>query len=151
MVFVLLVLIALLFVLERFSQANPVRVMLGAGATPAQVAREQQALGYNRPIPVQYASYVWDIMHGNLQMSLRTRDSVASDLATFLPATIELAVAGMFVAFVVALTIGLAGAMRVRGERALRFTMVVGASTPSFLLAIVGLFVFCPRVGRCRT
>ena len=86
--------------------------------------------------------YVWDLLHGNLQTSLRTRQPVATDLRHALPATLELAVAAMLIASVLALFLGVASAARWRGAGLFRFILVAGGSMPAFLIAILGIVLF---------
>ena len=69
-------------------------------------------LGYDRPIIDQYFTYVGHAVHGNLSDSLRTRRPVSTDIATYLPATVELTVAGLVLAVVLGAILGLASAGR---------------------------------------
>jgi hypothetical protein len=90
MLVVLLVLSAAVFVLQQLTPTDPVHAMLGANSSKATIAAERHKLGYDRPLPVQYLRYVGDLLRGNLQMSLRTRRPVRTDLGAYLPATMEL-------------------------------------------------------------
>ena len=104
-----------------------------SAATPRQAAikAETHKLGYDRPIVVQYLRYVGDLVHGNLQMSLRTRRPVATDLRAYLPATLELAFFGLVLAAVLGGILGLVTAARFRGSGIFRLVMLAGASTPA--------------------
>jgi peptide/nickel transport system permease protein len=139
MVFILLALSAIVFLLQQLSNESPVHAYLGANASQAAIARESKILGYDRPIIDQYFHYVAGLLHGNLQLSLRTRRPVATDLGDFLPATIELTVFGLGLAMVLGTLLGLASAGRWRGAGAFRLLMISGASAPSFLLALLGI------------
>ena len=86
--------------------------------------------------------YVRDLLHGNLQISLRTRHPVTTDLRHDLPATLELAIAAMLIASVLALILGVASAARLRGSGVFRFMLVGGGSVPAFLLALLGILLF---------
>jgi peptide/nickel transport system permease protein len=79
-------------------------------------------------------------------MSLRTRRPVATDLRHFLPATIELAAFGLVLAGLIGGLLGMITAARFRGSGIFRFVMVAGASTPPFLLALVGILLFYHRL-----
>ena len=147
MIVVLLVLAFMVFCLQRYTPADPVRVKLGANAQPQIVAAERHRLGYDRPLPVQYFDYVKGLLHGDLQDSLRTRHPVTTDLGNTLPATLELTVFAMGIALVLALILGIASAARVRGAGLLRIVLVAGSSAPVFLLALVGLLLFYRRLG----
>jgi peptide/nickel transport system permease protein len=147
MVGVLLVLAFMIFILQRYTPADPVRVKLGANAQPAIVKAERHRLGYDDPLPVQYFNYVKGLLHGDLQDSLRTRHPVTTDLSNAIPATLELTIFALGIALTLALILGIASAARARGAGVLRIVMVAGASAPVFLLALLGLLLFYRRLG----
>jgi peptide/nickel transport system permease protein len=147
MILVLLVLAFMVFALQRYTPADPVRVKLGANAKPELVKAERHRLGYDKPLPVQYVNYVKGLLTGNLQDSLRTRHPVTTDLANDIPATLELTIFAMVIAIVLALVLGIASAARVRGSGALRVFLVAGASAPVFLLALLGILLFYRKLG----
>ena len=107
MVVIILLLTAIIFFLQRLSGINPVHAYLGANASRAAVAKESAILGYDKPILDQYFHYVAGLVHGNLEHSLRTRRPVATDLATYLPATVELTIAALGIAIVLGAALGL--------------------------------------------
>jgi peptide/nickel transport system permease protein len=144
---VVLVLALVMFVLQRVTPVDPVRAKLGSNASKAAVAAERKRLGYDKPLLVQYVDYLDDLVHGNLQESLRTRRPVMDDIGDYLPATIELAFFGLVFALVLGTALGLASAARFRGSGVLRVLMVGGASAPVFLLALLGLVVFYRNLG----
>ncbi|HUC04885.1 MAG TPA: ABC transporter permease [Acidimicrobiales bacterium] len=141
MVLIVLALTAIIFLLQKISHINPVHAYLGANASHAAIEKESAILGYNKPIIDQYFHYIGGLLHGNLGRSLRTRRPVATDLRAYLPATVELTLAALGIALVLGAVLGLASAGRWRGAGALRVLMIAGASTPAFLLALVGVLV----------
>ena len=142
MVVILLVLSAAVFLLQKLSHVDPVHAYLGANASRASIARESRILGYDKPIIDQYFHYVGGLFQGNLQESLRTRRPVATDLAAYLPATVELTLFGLGIALVLGGLLGVASAGKWRGSGVLRTVMVSGASAPSFLLGLLGILWF---------
>lgn len=142
MVGVLMALVGVMFLLQHYTPVNPIQAMLGAGASPQAVHRETVMLGYNKPLIVQYFNYLWGLLHGNFQTSLRTRDPVISDIASFAPATVELALGGIFIAVTMGLLLGIAMATGSRVGRALRYVVLSGACIPQFLAAQVAVIVF---------
>jgi len=156
MIGVLLVLAFMVFVLQRYTPADPVRVKLGANAQPQLVKAERHRLGYDKPLPVQYFDYVKGLLHGDLQDSLRTRHPVTTDLGNTLPATLELTTFALVIALILALILGIASAARVRGAGLLRVVLVAGSSAPVFLLALLGVLLFyrklhwLPNTGRTK-
>jgi peptide/nickel transport system permease protein len=147
MIGIVLVLVLVMFILQRVTPVDPVRAKLGSNASKEAVAAERQRLGYNDPLPVQYVNYVDDLLHGNLQESLRTRRPVMTDISDYLPATMELAFFGLMGALLMGGTLGIASAAKFRGSGAFRVVLIVGASAPVFLLALLGLVFFYRDLG----
>lgn len=140
LVVILVALSAIVFALEAVIPSDPVRVMVGASASRQAVAAERLKLGMDRPLPMQYLLFVGRALTGNLGESLHTHRPVTSDLAQFLPATIELAAAASLLALVLGTLLGLATAGG-RGTAA-RLLLLAGASAPPFLLALALVLVF---------
>jgi peptide/nickel transport system permease protein len=147
MVGVLLFLAAAVFILQHNTPTDPVHSFLGANASRAAIKAESHKLGYDRPILDQYVRYVGGMLHGDFEMSLRTRRPVATDLRHYLPATIELATFGLLLAGGLGAALGIVTAARFRGAGVFRFITLAGASTPPFLLALVGILLFYHRLG----
>ena len=153
MVFIIFALAAVMFLLQKLSRTSPVHAYLGANVSPQAIAKESKILGYDRPIPAQFLHYIWELLHGNFGESLRTRRPVRTDLATYLPATLELTVFGLFLAVVLGAFMGMASAARWRGSALLRLVMVAGSSAPTFLLALArdpALFQQAPLGAFCH-
>ncbi len=146
MVVILLVLSGSIFLLQKVSRTDPVHAYLGANASREAIARESKILGYDRPLVDQYLHYVRGVLTGNLGQSLRTRRPVSTDLADYLPATVELTVFGLGLAVILGGLLGLASAGKWRGSGVLRFVLVAGASAPAFLLALLGILFFFNRL-----
>lgn len=146
MVAVLLFLALVVFVLQRLTPTDPVHSYLGANASQAAIKVESHKLGYDRPLVVQYFRYIGGLTHGDFQTSLRTRRAVATDLGDYLPATLELAAFGLVVAAILGGILGLVTAAQFKRAGIFRFLTLAGASTPPFLLALVGILLFYHRL-----
>ncbi len=146
MVAILLVLSASIFILQKLSHTDPVHAYLGANASKQAISQERHVLGYDRPLIDQYFHYIKGLLTGDLGQSLRTRRPVATDIGSYLPATIELTLFGLFLAVLLGGLLGLASAGRWRGSGAFRLLLVSGASAPSFLLALLGILLFFNRL-----
>jgi peptide/nickel transport system permease protein len=142
----LLVLLAVLFILQHVSSSDPAAAYLGSKASPEQIAAVRQRLGLDDPLPEQYLRYIWNAAHGSLGTSLRTRNPVASDIGTFLPATVELVTFAFVVAALLGALFAFSGALRWPGGGLFRGILLVGASAPSFLLGLVGIVLFYSRL-----
>jgi peptide/nickel transport system permease protein len=146
--FVILVsLTAVLFGLQRISKTDPVHTMLGPGASPQAIAAERHKLGLDKPIASQFWHYLTGVLHGDFGTSYRTRRPVSTDLGTFLPATLELAMFGLLLALVLAGLLAVATTLRWPGAGLFRFVLLLGGSTPAFFLAIGGIIVFYKYLG----
>jgi peptide/nickel transport system permease protein len=142
LVAVLFGLAVIVFILQAVIPSDPVRAMVGASATPAAVAKERHKLGYDQPLPTQFVDYMDRLVHGNLEMSLRTRNPVLDDLRTFAPATLELALYAALLAGLMGVGLGLWLAGGGRMARGFRVVLIGGASVPTFLAGLVLILVF---------
>lgn len=146
-VVILLILSLVIFVLQHVSPGDPARAYVGANASPETVAAERQALGLNDPLLSQYARFLGGLFAGDLGRSLRTRQPVTADLATYLPATVELVVTAFVIALILAALYALSGALRWPGGSIGRGILLLLATAPPFLLALVGIMVFFGDLG----
>ena len=144
---ILLILSLVIFVLQHVSPGDPARAYVGANASTATVAAERQRLGFNDPFFTQYFRFLGGLFTGDLGRSLRTRQSVTSDLATYLPATVELVVTAFLIALILAALYALSGALRWPGASVGRGVLLLLATAPPFLLALVGIIVFFGQLG----
>ena len=120
MLIVLLALTAVMFLLQKVSPFDPVRLAVGPEASPAVVAAARKRLGYDDPIVVQYVHYIEHAVTGSLGTSLNTGDPVTSDISSALPASLELMLAAILIATPLALLIGVASAARWKGATVIR-------------------------------
>jgi peptide/nickel transport system permease protein len=144
---IVLALTAGMFVLQKVSPVDPVHAMLGAQASAGQILAERHRLGLDRPLLNQYLGYLGGLPRGDLGMSYRTRRPVSTDLASFVPATAELALYALVFALILATVLAIGSTLRWPGAGLLRLTLMAGASVPAFLLAIAGILIFYQRLG----
>ena len=144
---ILIALTGVMFLLQHISPMDPVKAQLGAQASAQAVAARREALGLNEPVLVQFWHYLTGAMTGDLGTSFRTRHGVASDLGTFFPATLELALYGLAFALVLAVLLAFSTTLKWRGAGILRAVLFTGSSAPMFLLGILGLIVFYKELG----
>ncbi|MGH3641894.1 MAG: ABC transporter permease [Mycobacterium sp.] len=146
-VLILLILSFVIFLLQSVAPGDPARAYVGANASPAMVAAERQRLGLNDPVFTQFVHFVGGLFAGDLGRSLRTRQAVTADIATYLPATVELVVAAFLVALVLGASYAMSGALRWPGASIGRGVLLLLAAAPPFLLALVGIIVFFGQLG----
>jgi peptide/nickel transport system permease protein len=145
----LLGLLVITFVVSRVIPADPVALVAGDTATPAQVEALRRQLGYDRPLPVQFVAYVAHLLRGDLGTSLYTTRPIAEDLASRLPATIELTLAAMVVSVALGIPLGVLSALWRNSvlDHALRVITVSGLAIASFWLGIMLQLLFAMRLG----
>src|SRR6185295_13464743 len=145
----LLGLLAVTFVISRVIPADPVALVAGETATPAQVDALRRQLGYDRPLPVQFVAYVGQLVRGDLGRSLYTTRPIADDLAARLPATIELTLVAMVASVLVGIPLGVCSALWRNSwlDHALRVVTVSGLAIASFWLGIMLQLLFAMRLG----
>jgi peptide/nickel transport system permease protein len=143
---ILLVLTFVIFLIQAVLPADPVAAQLGGGASRELIEEKRQELGYDQPILVQYVHYLGRILHGDLGTSLRTREPVASDIARFAPATMELALASSLLILALSLLLGMWSVLRSKGGETFRVSMIGAASAPTFFVAILLILLFYSRL-----
>ena len=139
--------VTLVFAIIRLLPGDPAAFMLGEGANAESIAALHAQLGLDRPVVPQFLGYLGGIFHGDLGSSYRTRRPVGSDLATYVPATAELALCGLVLALLLATLFAVATVLRWPGARVFLLLLLGGASAPAFLLAIAGILVFYRWLG----
>jgi len=146
---VLLGLSVLLFAWLRALPGDPARTLLGERATPAAIERITAAYGFDQPLPVQYVTYLGQLLHGDLGTSSRTGEPVLESFLQRFPATIELAVAALLVAVLLGIPLGYAAARRHGGalDSLLVGGSLLGTVIPVFFLAYLLKLVFAVQLG----
>jgi peptide/nickel transport system permease protein len=138
----LLVLVGLsvvIFLIARVVPGDPARMALGPTATPEMVADLQEKLGLNLPLVQQYGLFLAGLAQGELGRSLLTEQSVNADIAETFPATLELVLATILIAFVLGVPLGVAAARWKDGwpDTLVRAIAIVSAVMPSFFIALL--------------
>lgn len=132
------------FFLIHLVPGDPAAAMLGEGAAPADVAALKSALGLDRPVHLQYVSWVRGLLRGDLGRSILSRKEVAGELLRAFPATLGLALAAFAAGLLVAVPAGV-GAALTRGsalDQALRVLSLAGVSTPNYVSGPLLVLVF---------
>jgi ABC-type dipeptide/oligopeptide/nickel transport system permease component len=146
---VLLGVATLVFSLIHFIPGDPAQAMLGEGAAPEDVAQLRERLGLDRPLLVQYGSFLQGLARGDLGVSLRNDQPVTQQILERMPATAELALASMAVAVLIAIPLGIIAAVW-RGtaiDHSAMTLSLVGISVPNFWLGPLLAIVFAVELG----
>lgn len=144
------------FALLQLVPGDPVAVLLGDNATPEQIAHMRTQLGLDQPLLIQFTTYVGNLLHGDMGVSIFKNEPVFDLITSRLPATLELAFGAITVSVVLGIPLGVVAAMRqgtVIDLAALVFAQL-GVALTVFWLAILLMYVFAvqltwlPAIGR---
>jgi ABC-type dipeptide/oligopeptide/nickel transport system permease component len=146
---VLLGVATLVFSLIHFIPGDPAQAMLGETAAPEDVALLRARLGLDRPLLVQYGSFLQGLARGDLGVSLRNDQPVLQQIVERMPATAELAFAAMAVAVLIALPLGIIAAVwkGTAVDHGAMTLSLVGISVPNFWLGPLLAIVFAVELG----
>ena len=115
----------------------------GAGAvTQEDIDRMRHELGLDRPIHIQYGSWIWGILRGDLGTSIWYQTPVIDELKDKFAVTLELAIFGIAMAFVMAIPLGIISAVKQDAwpDYVSRFLSLVGIALPTFWLSILMVY-----------
>lgn len=137
------ILVTIVFFVMR-ATGDPISAAMGGRLTPEELQRRIHAAGYDRPLIVQYADYLGDLLHGDLGTTLTDNQPVSAILAHYGAATFELAFLALIVALIVGIGLGrLAARRRDRASDAgIRTFAILCYATPVFFLGLVLKLIF---------
>lgn len=141
---VLLGALVISFVILRVIPGDPAVMMLSDLATPDEIERVRNSLGVDQSIWVQFGIYVKQVATGDFGVSYRSQMPALGLVLAYLPATLQLAAAALFITIVVAIPLGAIAALR-RGswiDNMLSGFALIGQSVPVFWLGIMLILVF---------
>ena len=150
MIIVMILVATAVFVIFRLIPGNPAALLVGADATPAQLAAKEAELGLDQPILVQYVEWGLGVVQGDLGDAYGSGGvAVSSLLPGPLLRTLELATVSMILALLRAVPLGVLAAVRAGSwlDQLVRVFAVTGFSLPSFVFALFLLNVFAFRLG----
>lgn len=132
------------FVLVFMMPGDAARMYAGPRAPEETVERIREQWGLNDPLPVQYVRYLARALQGDLGRSTRDQRPVTVAVAERLPATLQLALAGLFVELVIGLPLGVLAATRPGSfwDNASTVGALIGISLPPFAFGLITLYLF---------
>ena len=141
---VLFVVALFVFVLLRLSPGDPAAVIAGDYATPEAIARIRTTLGLDRPVHVQFAGWLWRLVHGDLGTSIFSNMPVTQLIAQRLHPTLALSCSTLLLSVSLAVPLGALAAWKAGSwiDRATMIFAVLGFSMPVFVLGYVLIYVF---------
>ncbi len=136
----------LIFLLMQLVPGDAVSAVMAGGAklSPEQQLEMREALGLNRPLVVQLGDYLWRLLQGDLGRSTRSERAVLGLVGAQIPSTLILVAAGMTVALMIGVPLGVIAARRRNTwiDTTAMGTAVLGLSIPQFWLGLMLILLF---------
>jgi peptide/nickel transport system permease protein len=153
---VLLGMSLIVFAIIRAIPGDPALTILGEKASAKALEDLRQQLGLNNPWYVQYFHYLWDVLRGDLGVSLHTKAPIAKELGPYLAATIELTLVSMIFAVFIGVNAGIISAWKQNSwfDYICMLVALIGVSMPVFWLGLMEQWLFAqelkwlPSIGR---
>ncbi|KAJ49355.1 peptide/nickel transport system permease protein [Clostridium tetanomorphum] len=138
----------LVFLVMHVFTTDPASIILGQHATAEQVEKLREELGLNKPLYIQYLMFLKGVFKGSFGNSLITKTSVAKEILSRFPATIELALVAIVIASVCGVVMGVISAVK-QNSIADYISMVIsllGVSMPIFWLGLMLIVLFSVKL-----
>jgi ABC-type dipeptide/oligopeptide/nickel transport system permease component len=135
----------LVFLILHLIPGDPAQILLfGSRPTPEQIIQLREQLGLDRPLPIQYLSYLGRLLHGDLGTSFITGRPIAEEIAARFPDTLQLTLAAMLVAVLIGVPVGIVGGVRPGSwtDRIAGGFSILGVAVPYFWFALILVLVF---------
>jgi peptide/nickel transport system permease protein len=134
----------IVFAMVHLAPGDPIAAIMPAEASPADVAAAKKALGFDRPLPVQYLLWLKRVAMGDLGRSIATRRPVIADVAAAFQNSLALALSSSMLAFGLGIGLGLLAAFRQGSivDKLASGAAIVGVSVPHYWAGIILIIVF---------
>ncbi|NER28938.1 MAG: ABC transporter permease [Symploca sp. SIO1C4] len=141
---VLLGITLLVFTLLHLIPGDPASVMLGERATPEQVEALREQLGLNQPLPLQYLTFLSNLLRFDFGTSIISGIPIAEEIKTRWPATFELSTAAMLIAIILGIPAGVLAAVRKNSfwDNLTMSGSLLGVSMPVYWLGLLLIYLF---------
>jgi len=141
----------IIFLLLRVVPGNIVDILFDSAGmvNPAEKAKIERELGLDRPIPVQYLSWIGGIARGDLGYSYVSEKPAIEEIAPRIPVTAKLALMALIFSIAIGIPLGVISAVKQNSgvDYFLRVLSLTGLSVPAFWLGLLILMVFVARFG----
>ena len=141
--------VSVVFLLIHLVPGDPIQQMLGEGVPAADIAAARHAYGLDVPLGTQYVNYWRGLLRGDMGKSLRYNKEVGQLIGEAYPWTLQLTVAALAVALLLAIPAGVRSALHRNrwDDRALGFVSLLGLSFPNFALGPILILLFAIQLG----
>lgn len=149
MIPVLLGVTFIVFFIMSLTPGDPAAIILGDQASAEALAQKRIELGLNEPLLVRYATYMGNLLQGDLGTSYKNQISVAQQVWDKFPNTAILAIAGILVALLIGIPVGILSAKKqyTTVDNASMVFSLIGVSMPNFWLGLLLSLLFALKLG----
>ena len=132
------------FLLAFAVPGDPAKSIAGVHATPEMLERIRAELGLDKPVYEQYWIYLTNLLHGDMGFSYVTQRPVAQSIIERFPATVMIALFGIFFELLIGIPVGMMSALQQYSVRDRTFTVLslLGIAAPAFWLGLLFLYIF---------
>jgi len=136
------------FLLVHLLPGDPTLAILGPNDTAPARAELLKQLGLNRPLPVQYWTWISNVFHGNLGISFLTRQTVSNAIGVAFPIDLELIIVSQILAFVVSIPLSLVAALRPNRlfDRIATTSTYAMLAIPTFVVAVILVLLVAVKI-----
>jgi len=145
----LLVVAFIVFFLIHLIPGDPALVMLGADANKEAVASLREALGLDKPLPVQFVTWLGNVVRGNFGVSIHSRLPVVQSIKERFPVTLTLTTLALLFSLIFSIPSGILAALyrNTKKDYFFMFATTLGVSVPGFWMGLVALMFFSLKLG----
>lgn len=146
---IILFITMVVFAVMQVLPGDPAVMILGQESTPAALAALRERLGLNRPMHVQYLSWLGDAVRGDLGRSMIDNVPVSRAIAHALPVTVQITLISLVMALLIGVPAGVVSAVRRGGfaDALASFVALSGISIPGFWAALLLMYLFALQLG----
>jgi peptide/nickel transport system permease protein len=139
----------IVFAMVRLAPGDPAQLLAGEFADAETIELIRERFGLNDSMPRQFTRFVTGVFRGDLGESTRTKRLVTSDLTTYFPNTLELALGAIVVALVFGIPAGILAALRPNSpvDLAVMLGALIGVSMPVFWFGLLAILIFSVQLG----
>ena len=139
----------IVFFILNLSPGDPAAIILGEQATEEALAMKREELHLNDPLLKRYGRYMWDMLHGDLGLSYKHSISVWDQVIGRFPNTCVLAVAGILVALLIGIPVGIISAKKQYSliDNVSMVFALIGVAMPNFWFGLLAVIVFSLTLG----
>jgi peptide/nickel transport system permease protein len=141
---VMVVVALFVFSLLHLTPGDPAAIIAGDTATADDIARIREKLGLDQPLYLQFVTWVWSLLHGDLGISIFTNLPVSKLIVQRVEPTISLTISTLVVSILAAIPMGVLAAWKAGSwvDRVVMVFAVLGFSVPVFVVAYLLIYVF---------